>query len=363
MPWTMKVVSGVDQDGHQAAAPWIFSTGAPGGLVQRDAAVGVVDAVLLEDLEALLLPGAGDAEDRDLLGRVVAELQAGLDHAAGDDVHARVGDDRHHHRDLVHAGLLQHELGQAAGLGDRRVAADLAVVGRACRRGRARRRTASASRRRRRSPGRGCRRTRSRCRPRRGGPWRRPPRRPARTGWPRAPGASPRRRRRGRRAASCGARAPRSPCPCARRARRTSRRRAAPERVDLGERHVVVDEQLRARRVTIGTSLFSAEPVTPVEAITSLAWKSREGQDVGEVPAADLVGLLLGDLLDVDAADRREDHHRLLARAVPDDAGVVLLLDLRLRGRRARRAACGRRSPARGCPWRRPRPPRGCRRT
>ena len=62
----------------------------------------------------------------------MAELQAGFDDAARDDVHARVGDDRHHHRDLVHAGLAQHELGQAAGLRDRRVAADLAVVGRAC---------------------------------------------------------------------------------------------------------------------------------------------------------------------------------------------------------------------------------------
>ena len=49
------------------------------------------------------------------------------------------------------------------------------------------------------------------------------------------------------------------------------------------------------------------------------------------MPAPDLLGLLLGDLLDVDAADGREDHHRLLARAVPDDARVVLLLDLRLR--------------------------------
>ena len=43
---------------------------------------------------------------------------------------------------------------------------------------------------------------------------------------------------------------------------------------------------------------------------------------------ADALGLLRGDLLDVDAADRREDDHRLLARAVPDHAGVVLLLDL-----------------------------------
>ena len=58
-----------------------------------------------------------------------------------------------------------------------------------------------------------------------------------------------------------------------------------------------------ASRVTIGTSLLSADPVTPVEAMTSLAWKSLQRQDVREVPAPDLVGLLLGDLLDVDAAD------------------------------------------------------------
>ena len=48
---------------------------APGRLVHRDGAVGVLDAVLLEDLEALLLPGARDAEDRDLLGRVVARAR------------------------------------------------------------------------------------------------------------------------------------------------------------------------------------------------------------------------------------------------------------------------------------------------
>src|SRR3984957_18007410 len=62
------------------------------GLVERDGTVGIVDAVLLEDLEALLLPGARDPEDRDLLGGVHVQLQAGLDHAAGDDVHARIGD-------------------------------------------------------------------------------------------------------------------------------------------------------------------------------------------------------------------------------------------------------------------------------
>src|SRR5581483_6948736 len=59
----------------------------PRCLPHRDRAVAVLDPVALEDLEALLLPGARDAEDRDRLGRVLAELEAGLDHAPRDDVH------------------------------------------------------------------------------------------------------------------------------------------------------------------------------------------------------------------------------------------------------------------------------------
>src|SRR5262249_46271431 len=55
--------------------------------------------------------------------------EAGFDHAAGDDVDAGVGDDRHHHRDLLDAVLFQHLLGEATGLGDGGVAADLRVVG------------------------------------------------------------------------------------------------------------------------------------------------------------------------------------------------------------------------------------------
>src|SRR5262249_50589757 len=103
---------------------------AASGLVEGDAAVGVVDAVAFEDLEPLLLPGAGDPEDGDLLSRVLAQIQTGLDHAPGDDVHARVRHDRHHHGDLVHARLREHQLRQPAGLRHRGVAADLAVVGR-----------------------------------------------------------------------------------------------------------------------------------------------------------------------------------------------------------------------------------------
>src|SRR5262249_32661349 len=103
--------------------------GAAGGFPEGDRTVAVLDAVAVEDLEALVLPGARDAEDRDRLTRVLAELEAGLDHAAGDDVDAGVGDDRHHHRDLLEPVLFEDLLGEAAGLGDGRVAADLRVVG------------------------------------------------------------------------------------------------------------------------------------------------------------------------------------------------------------------------------------------
>src|SRR5205085_2050492 len=83
---------------HTAPAPL---RRAPGGLGGRRRAVGARHPVALQDLEALLLPGTRDAEDGDLLRRVIAELQARLDHPAGDDVDPRVGHDRHHHRDLV----------------------------------------------------------------------------------------------------------------------------------------------------------------------------------------------------------------------------------------------------------------------
>src|SRR5207248_4653419 len=128
MPWTMNVVSASMRmltrppsrappcrplalrarlDGRRGRRPAALDAldRTPRGLVQRHRAVGVLDAVALEDLETLLLPGAGNAKDRDLLGRIEAELQAGFDDAARDDVHARVGDDRHHHRDALDAGL------------------------------------------------------------------------------------------------------------------------------------------------------------------------------------------------------------------------------------------------------------------
>src|SRR5215207_6356626 len=117
MPWTMNVVEasirmlkgspprGIrprDLMGMAFVRPALLDR-PPRGLVQRHAAIRVRHPVALEDLEALLLPRARDPEDRDLLRRVEAELHARLDNAARDDVHARVGDDRHHHRDLVDA--------------------------------------------------------------------------------------------------------------------------------------------------------------------------------------------------------------------------------------------------------------------
>src|SRR6476660_870826 len=115
MPWTMKVVSLLSRMliGHSHptlthlecgecrmrlfVAPSCrcsldLGDGAAGRLPERDRAVAGLDPVALEDLEALVLPGAGDAEDRDRLARVLAELETGLDHAAGDDVDTGVGD-------------------------------------------------------------------------------------------------------------------------------------------------------------------------------------------------------------------------------------------------------------------------------
>src|SRR3954463_8403460 len=107
--------------GCSYGGPLNLGDGAAGGLPERDRAVAVLDPVVLEDLEALLLPGARDAEDRDRLAGVLAELEAGLDRAAGDEGDPGVGDDRHHHRDLLDPVLLEHLLGQAAGLGYRGV--------------------------------------------------------------------------------------------------------------------------------------------------------------------------------------------------------------------------------------------------
>ena len=104
----------------------------------------------------------------------------------------------------------------------------------------------------------------------------------------------------------------------------------AGDRVDLGEGHVVVALQagepgehargpveLAAGHPAAGDGLLGLEVGDRVE--------------VGQVAAADVVGVLLGDLLDVDPAHVAEQHHRPAGAAVPEDRGVVLLLDLGLR--------------------------------
>src|SRR3954451_3754562 len=296
------------------------------GLVHRGGAVGVAHAIALEDLEALLLPSTRDAEDRDLLRRVHAELEAGLDDAAGDDVDARVGHDRHHHRDLVHARLAEHELGQAAALLDRWVAADLAVVG-----GLAAVLANGVEERQRAAAGAD---DEAEVAVELGDV----------AGDATVAGGVDRlagELERGRLARLAGLLVAdaqvlqqRLVAPAGLvlhvhvRVERDERAvLQLPERVDLGERHVVLDEE----PCQLGDDRDQLVEVRAGDAGGGddlLGLELAERQDVREVPAPDLVGLLLGDLLDVDATDRAEDDHGLLADPVPHDAGVELLVDV-----------------------------------
>ncbi len=101
------------------------------------------------------------------------------------------------------------------------------------------------------------------------------------------------------------------------------------QRVDLGQGHVVVAEEAgeagedRRRPVQLRAA-------DPGRGDHLLGLEVGDRQEVGDVAAADVVGVGLGDLLDVDPAHVAEQHQRLLRGAVPDDAGVVLLLDLGL---------------------------------
>ena len=83
----------------------------------------------------------------------------------------------------------------------------------------------------------------------------------------------------------------------------------------------------RASLATIGVSRFKALPLTPSEAISCLASHSENGARVEKWRRATWSGCSLGDLLDVDPAHVREQHHRALADPVPDHAGVVLVGD------------------------------------
>ncbi len=99
------------------------------------------------------------------------------------------------------------------------------------------------------------------------------------------------------------------------------------ERIDLGQGHVQVALQpgelgqhrgcaveLRAGDRAAGHRLLGLEV--------------GDRMEVREVPPTDVIGVLGGDLLDVDSAHVAEQHHRTLRSAVPEHRRVVLLLDL-----------------------------------
>jgi hypothetical protein len=102
------------------------------------------------------------------------------------------------------------------------------------------------------------------------------------------------------------------------------------QRVDLGQRHVVLHEDARqpGEERDEAVELGSGHAGRGDDLLRLEVGLGEQGRDVA---APDHVRVGLGDLLDVDPAHRREDEARKLAHAVPDDSGVVLLLDLGLR--------------------------------
>ncbi len=102
------------------------------------------------------------------------------------------------------------------------------------------------------------------------------------------------------------------------------------ERVDLGQGHVVVALQARKAGEHRGRAVeLGAGHATTRHRLLCLEIGDR--MEVGEMTAPDVVGVLLGNLLDVDPAHVAEQHHRPLGTPVPEHGGVVLLLDLCLR--------------------------------
>jgi hypothetical protein len=110
----------------------------------------------------------------------------------------------------------------------------------------------------------------------------------------------------------------------------SSARNEPDQGVDLGERHVVLHEELcelrQDRRELVELGARDAHGRDRV-----LGPEVHARQDRGEVAAADVVGVLLGHLLDIDAAHVGEDEGGQLADAVVDHPGVVLLRHRRLR--------------------------------
>ena len=103
-----------------------------------------------------------------------------------------------------------------------------------------------------------------------------------------------------------------------------------PERVDLGERHVVLLEEPHEPRRDAG----QRRQIAACDAERGdqlLRAEVRVRHERREVLLRDMVRVLLGDLLDVDAAHVAEDHDRLLGERVVRHAEVVLLRDRGLR--------------------------------
>ena len=123
---------------------------------------------------------------------------------------------------------------------------------------------------------------------------------------------------------------PRSPSPCARRAPRSCRPPAAASGL-ISASVMSCSWNSRASRARIGVSAVELAAGDARRRDHLLGLEVGERQQVREVAAPHVVGVLLGHLLDVDPAHVAEQHQRPLARAVPDHARVVLLLDLGLR--------------------------------
>ena len=98
------------------------------------------------------------------------------------------------------------------------------------------------------------------------------------------------------------------------------------QRVDLGQRHVVLEEQAGEPGHDRGQAIQRA-PGDADRGDQLLGLPVGEGPDRREVAAGHVVGMLLGHLLDVDPAHVGEQHHGPLADAVPHHPGVVLVLD------------------------------------
>src|SRR3990172_9487084 len=110
MPWMIKVVSlsmriDILSRSYLGHSP-------TGRLVHGDRAVTVLDPVFPQNLGSFALPGAGNAEDGDLLGRVEPGLHHTFDDASGHDVRTSIAHYAHHDRDLLDAWLGEDELGQ-----------------------------------------------------------------------------------------------------------------------------------------------------------------------------------------------------------------------------------------------------------